>query len=107
MSEAATVTANALAQRWNNGDATAADPLCSLCQPVLSREVGEETSHEWLSELRTLGPRKLGFNEKLNQDFLVWAVERIRLFEQDPHRKLVYSLYSGNDSALDSLYVLT
>jgi DNA-directed RNA polymerase specialized sigma24 family protein len=107
MSEPATVTVNALAQRWNDGDATAADHLCSLCQPVLSREVGEETSHEWLSELRTLGPRKLGFNEKLNQDFLVWAVERIRLFEQDPHRKLVYSLYSGNDSALDSLYVLT
>lgn len=98
-------TANHLARCWNDGDLIAGEELCAFCLPRLSHEVGEETAREWLAELHEFGLSKLGFTPE-TESFLPWAVGRVKRFKNDPYRKLVYSLYSGNENAIDDLYVL-
>jgi RNA polymerase sigma factor (sigma-70 family) len=96
-------TYDKLARRWVGGDRRAAEELERLCLPRLREVAGEELARKWFSEVRARGPEKIGYDPDAG-GFPEWALDRLRLYEGDSHRRLVEEFYAGDDGAFELLY---
>lgn len=96
-------TYDKLARRWVSDDRRAAKELERLCLPRLSEVAGEELARKWFSEVCARGPEKIGYDPDAG-GFLEWALDRVRLYESDAHRRLVEQFYAGDDGAFELLY---